>query len=90
MAIIRVDEAADISLPEYRVGSCTESCTYPGILQCFAIAGWMQSKLLCTHVSPGISEEDMTATFDELRARGGDAVNGVQIILSGSRCCPSL
>jgi len=72
MAIVTLDPKADQSLPEYHVGKAYSTCVYPGIAQCFAIAGWTQSAMLCTHVSPGATKDDMEATFASLRDMGGD------------------
>jgi hypothetical protein len=56
------------------VGQASKTCIYPGIAQCFAIAGWTQTGMLCTHVSPGATKEDITDTFASLRDMGGDTV----------------
>lgn len=62
------------SLVEYAVGEATASCLYPGIAQCFAVAGWTQSKIIGVHVSPGFTKEEMAAAFALLKAKGGDTV----------------
>lgn len=72
--IVTVTPDATISLPEYHVGKASETCIYPGIAQCFAIAGWMQSAMLCTHVSPGATKDDISDTFASLRDMGGENV----------------
>jgi hypothetical protein len=72
MAIKLLDPAADQSLPEYHVGQASRTCIYPGIAQCFAIAGWKNGEMLCTHVSPGATKEDIDTTFEYLRDMGGD------------------
>jgi hypothetical protein len=74
MAIVKVDPKADQSLPEYHVGKASQSCIFPGIAQCFAIAGWTQSGMLCTHVSPGATKDDISQTFAALRDLGGGEV----------------
>lgn len=74
MAIVTVSPQPDQSLKEYMVGKALQTCTYPGIGQCFAIAGWTQSAMLCTHVSPGATKDDMATTFASLREMGGDVV----------------
>ena len=74
MAVVTVAPKADQSLVEYTVGQALQTCTYPGIAQCFAIAGWTQSAMLCTHVSPGATKADMATTFESLRGMGGDQV----------------
>lgn len=74
MAIVTVDPKANQSLPEYTVGKASQTCVYPGIAQCFAIAGWTHSGLLCTHVSPGATKDDMANTFASLRDLGGSEV----------------
>ena len=56
------------------VGAATEPCTFPGIAQCFAIAGWTPSAMLCTHVSPGFTKDEMKVAFDHLKQMGGDNV----------------
>lgn len=66
MAIVTVDEKADQSLSEYKVGKASQSCVYAGIAQCFAIAGWTQTGMLCTHVSPGATQADIADTFASL------------------------
>ena len=74
MAIVTVAPQADQSLIEYTVGKALQTCIYPGIAQCFAIAGWTQSAMLCTHVSPGATKDDIANTFASLRGMGGDVV----------------
>jgi len=71
MAIVFLQPQAHQVLPEYHVGTASQSCTYPGIAQCFAIAGWTQAGMLCTHVSPGATKADIEATFDYLLQEGG-------------------
>jgi hypothetical protein len=71
MRVALVAPAADQSLPEYCVGQASRTCVYPGIAQCFAIAGWTKAGMLCTHVSPGATSEEMDATFEHLRNLGG-------------------
>jgi hypothetical protein len=71
VTINTVAQKADQRLLEYTVGMATHSCVYPGIAQCFAIAGWSQAGMLCTHVSPGASKSDIDDTFDALRNMGG-------------------
>lgn len=60
-----------IRLPEYTVGVGRKICTYPGIMQCFAIAGWTPEGMVCTHVSPGATKQDIADTFDFLAENGG-------------------
>jgi hypothetical protein len=72
MTIVTVDPKADQSLPEYHVGKASSTCIYPGIAQCFAIAGWTANSMLCTHVSPGATKDDMDETFASLHDMGGD------------------
>lgn len=74
MRVQTVAPQAHQSLVEYTVGAASETCTYPGIAQCFAIAGWTPAGMLCAHVSPGATKEEMEATFDALGTLGGDAV----------------
>ena len=71
--IVTVASSANQRLKEYMVGEATETCVYPGIAQCFAIAGWTPGGMLCTHLSPGATAEDMSDTFASLRGMGGDA-----------------
>jgi hypothetical protein len=65
---------ANQSLAEGEVGEGTESIVYPGIRQCFAIAGWTQSKIIGTHISPGFTAQDMADAFDLMQGMGGDNV----------------
>lgn len=74
MTIITKESRADQTLLEYRVGKAGSTCLYPGIAQCFAIAGWCQTSMVCTHVSPGATAQDMTDTFASLRDLGGNWV----------------
>lgn len=67
-------QAAHQSLAEGEVGEATDSCIYPGIAQCFAIAGWTPNSMLCTHVTPGSTKDEMDATFTFLSSIGGDQV----------------
>ena len=62
------------SLFEHLVGGASDSCVYPGNAQCFAIAGWMQNEMPCVHLSPGFIEEEMAASFEQLKSLGGDSV----------------
>jgi|GEM_PF-2501355 len=71
MTIKIVTQGATLSLPEYTVGKASATCIYPGIAQCFAIAGWTPSGMLCTHVSPGATGDDLDATFQALLGMGG-------------------
>lgn len=74
MAITDMGSKAAQSLAEYCVGEATDTCLYPGIGQCFAVAGVTQGKILGVHVSPGFSDSDMDAAFGLLKAKGGDQV----------------
>ena len=65
-----VTPGADLSLVEYTVGKASGTCLFPGIAQCFAIAGWMPSAMLCTHVSPGATAEELDAVFHALHGMG--------------------
>lgn len=67
-----VAPAVDQSLPEYCVGQMSRTCVYPGIAQCFAIAGWKNGDKLCTHVSPGATKGGIHTTFEYLRDMGRD------------------
>jgi hypothetical protein len=69
-----VGSGANLSLPEYRVGKASTSCIYPGIGQCFAIAGWAQDGMVCTHVSPGSTQDEIADTFHEMGNLGGDTI----------------
>jgi len=74
MRVVQLGATAHQSLSEYCVGEATDICIYPGIAQCFAIAGNTQSKILGVHVSPGFTAEEMDAAFGYLQAMGGDNV----------------
>jgi|APMI01.1.fsa_nt_gi hypothetical protein len=74
MSIVLVNTADDISLPEKRVGMGNKSCTYPGIQQCFAIAGWTAGGAIGTHVTPGSTKQELNDTFDYLKQLGGKSV----------------
>ena len=67
-------QGAHLSLSEGEVGEATESCIYPGIAQRFAIAGWAPNSMLCTHVTPGSTKDDIDVTFEYLKTIGGDDV----------------
>jgi hypothetical protein len=58
-----VNEANNKGLVEYTVGKAMCTCVYPGIAQCFAIAGRRQSIMACIHVSPGATAENISHTF---------------------------
>lgn len=72
MPIVTATQTADQRLNEYCVGLAGSTCTYPGIGQCFAIAGWLPSGMVCAHVSPGSTVGDIDAFFAEFRRLGGD------------------
>lgn len=74
MRVKNVGSLPNQSLIEYTVGEATASCTYPGIAQCFAVAGLTQSKLIGVHVSPGFTKDEMEAAFAMLQGMGGDNV----------------
>ena len=74
MRVQNIGSQPNQSLTEYCVGVATASCTYPGIAQCFAVAGWTQSKIIGVHVSPGFTKDEMDAAFGFLQALGGDTV----------------
>ncbi|EIL91726.1 hypothetical protein UU9_03522 [Rhodanobacter fulvus Jip2] len=74
MRVTLVAPAANQLLSEYCVGQASKICVYPGIAQCFAIAGWSQAGMLCAHVSPGATSEEIDATFQYLRNMGGGQV----------------
>ncbi|MCP5087321.1 MAG: hypothetical protein GY952_11025 [Rhodobacteraceae bacterium] len=75
-----VTEANNQRLVEYTVGKAMSACVYPGIAQCFAIAGRRQSFLTCTHVSPGATAENISDTFKYLREIGGTWVSSWHVI----------
>ena len=68
------DSRAELSLSEGEVGAATDTCIFPGIAQCFAIAGLTANSMLCTHVTPGSTKEDIDATFGYLKDIGGENV----------------
>lgn len=70
--IVLVEERNDQRLVEYTVGKAGQSCIYPGIAQCFAIAGRRHSFMTCTHVSPGATAQNISDTFRYLRDIGGN------------------
>jgi hypothetical protein len=74
MRVTLVAPAANQSLSEYCVGQASKTCVYPGIAQCFAIAGWSHAGMLCTHVSPGATSGEIDATFQHLNNMGGAQV----------------
>ena len=80
VAVILVDDANNQNLPEYRIGKAMQTCIYPGIRQCFAIAGRRQSFMICTHVSPGATAEDISDTFEHMRALGGAWVSSWYVV----------
>ncbi|TDL84355.1 hypothetical protein [Meridianimarinicoccus aquatilis] len=73
-------ETANQNLGEYEVGKAGVSCLFPGIRQCFAIAGRRQSSMVCTHVSPGATPQQMSDTFAFLREIGGNWVTSWHVI----------
>lgn len=64
-----------LTLPEYEVGVAAMSCEFPGIAQCIAVVGALPSAMICAHVSPGTTAEQMKDIFAYLRAGGGDDVD---------------
>lgn len=74
MAIQVMATKGNQTLVERMVGAGTQSILYPGIMQCFAIAGWTQREILGTHVSPGFTEDEMREAFEALAAMGGNTV----------------
>ncbi|MFT6675413.1 MAG: hypothetical protein ACJAVM_001605 [Sulfitobacter sp.] len=75
-----VTESNNLRLVEYSVGKTAGSCVYPGIAQCFAIAGRRQSFMACTHISPGATAENISDTFKYLREIGGNWATSWHII----------
>ena len=75
-----VAEANNQRLVEYTVGKASNTCIYPGIAQCFAIAGRRHSFMACTHVSPGATAENISDTFKYLREIGGNWVSSWHVI----------
>jgi hypothetical protein len=73
MRTTTVTPGASLSLLEYTVGKASSTCVYPGIAQCFAIAGWKPSGMLCAHVSPGATGEELDAVFAALDGMGGSS-----------------
>lgn len=72
---IRVkNPAADQDFTEYVMGIAEETVRFPGIAQCFGIVGLFGSRMLCVHVSPGTTEEEMDTIFANLNLMGGDNV----------------
>ena len=71
--IVTVAPSPTQRLSEYTVGMAADTCVYAGIAQCFAIAGWTPQGMLCTHLSPGVTDQDMSDTFASLRGMGGAA-----------------
>jgi hypothetical protein len=71
MPIVLVPEADNQNLVEYTVGKATSSCVYPGIQQCFAIAGIRATHMACAHVSPGSTAQDVADIFESLKEVGG-------------------
>lgn len=74
MPIKVMPTCANQTLIERMVGAASESCVYPGIMQCFSIAGWSQNAILATHVSPGFTSDEMDEAFEELGNLGGNNV----------------
>ena len=80
MVVALAPEAIDLSLPEYVIGKAFQTCTYPGIRQCIAIAGRRQSFMICTHVSPGATAQDISDTFGHMRDLGGTWVSSWYVV----------
>lgn len=66
-----VPAAPTLSLPEYTVGKAASECIYPGVDQCFAITGIRGSNMICTHVSPGSTAQNIADIFRYLDELGG-------------------
>lgn len=73
-------DAPNQILPEYQVGAATERCTFPGIAQCFAIVGQCPDKMVCAHVSPGTTQDQMGEIFTALDNLGGAAASAWYIV----------
>lgn len=74
MTIMTKPQARDQSLPERWVGIANDVCIFPGIEQCFAVLGFRHDCLICTHVTPGTTKDEMSETFDALAGLGGAEV----------------
>jgi len=61
------------SLPEYHMSLRRDRCVFPGIQQCFAVVGACGDRMLCAHISPGTTPEQMAEMFDWFSANGGNA-----------------
>ena len=68
------EASAKQSLGEYEVGVATDTCEFPSILQCFGLVGLSGTSMLCAHVSPGTTKDEMTDIFATLKQAGGDNV----------------
>ena len=80
MPITVHDDAKTQELREYEVGAANSQCDFPGIAQCFAVVGQSEGKLVCAHVSPGTTPEQMTQIFNGLTAKGGGSVTSWYVV----------
>ena len=72
MAIIALPGFPDKQIaPEYCVGAAYDTFVYPGIQQCLTLTGFHVAGMLGTHISPGITAQELAKTFEILRAGGG-------------------
>jgi len=80
MPITVHDDKKTQELGEYEVGAANSQCDFPGIAQCFAIVGQSEGKLVCAHVSPGTTRDQMTQIFNGLTAKGGGSVTSWYVV----------
>ena len=80
MRVRRAPDRTEQRLSEYEVGTATASCVFPGIQQCFAIAGRLPTSMLCTHVSPGASAEEIELAFLHMRNMDGQYVSAWYVV----------
>lgn len=80
MNVELLTEGNDLNVEEGQIGKAMQSAIFPGIAQCFAIAGRRQSFMICTHVTPGSSAQDITDTFELMRELGGTWVSSWHVV----------
>jgi hypothetical protein len=44
----------------------------PGIVDCIGVVGWAPTKMVCTHLTPGLDQTEFDDTFEALRNVGGN------------------
>jgi hypothetical protein len=80
VTIYKRGTANELKLGENNVGKATSTAIYPGIQQCFAVAGLKHNAILGAHVTPFTTAEDLDAIFAELGKLGGTEIEHWYVI----------